>query len=76
MAYKDEDTKLAWDPRAFRTAVTCLEGSQYESQTEEAFEVCTGGHDSQTATPEEDGCSDNFSRGQLDQEEGCEGLHD
>jgi len=76
MAYKNEDTKLACGPRAFRTAATYLERSQYEPQTKKAFEIGTGGHNSQTATPEEDGCADNFSRGQFDQEEGCEGLHD
>jgi len=46
MAYKNEDTKLVWDPRAFRTVATYLERSQYEPQTKKAFEVCTGGHDS------------------------------
>jgi hypothetical protein len=53
-----------------------FEGTQYESHTEKAFEISTGGHDGQAATPEEDSRSDDLSSGQFDEDECGERLHD
>lgn len=53
----------------------CLKGSECEAQSHEAFEVRAGGHNSQRASPEQYGTSNQLSCGKFDQEVCSKWLH-